>query len=168
MKIIEISESLTDEQTMGLTAPFVSAFEQPPSPDFHERLNKKPKLSVLMAQSDRIEGFKIGYERFRGVFFSWIGGVLQESRRKGIARTLLRRQHVLCLERGYNEIQTETFGDGKAMLLLNIQEGFEVYGTYLGTDGRLRVQLRKMLIRSNSEQGEGENGEHHGADKHSR
>jgi len=145
MRITEIDGSVTNEQAQSLAEVFISAFDHPPSADFKERLNEKLKLSVLTAQSDKVEGFKIGYERYRGVYFSWLGGVLQESRRKGIARSLLRRQHDICLERGYSEIQTETFGDGKAMLLLNIQEGFEIYGTYIGTDGRLRVQLRKML-----------------------
>lgn len=146
MKITEIGESVTTRQVRSLAEVFISAFDQAPSADFEQRLNGKRNLSVLIARSSKIEGFKIGYERHRGVFFSWLGGVLQESRRKGIARDLLRRQHELCLERGYREIQTETFGDGKAMLLLNLQEGFEIYGTHLGTDGRLRVQLRKMLV----------------------
>lgn len=154
MKVTEIRGSVTSEQTEQIAGAFASAFgpKFSLSPDFEGRLNEKRELSVLVAQSNELVGFKIGYERYRGIFFSWLGGVIENSRRKGIARELLRQQHHLCLERGYSEIQTEASGDGKAMLLLNIQEGFEVYGTYLGADGGLRVQLRKFLVPNKSEQ----------------
>lgn len=151
MHITELARPISTEQIGQIVAVFTSAFGHPPSADFAERLNEKRNLSVLVAGDRSIDGFKIGYERFRGVFFSWLGGVKTECQRQGIARALLQYQHRLCLHRGYHEIQTETFGDGNGMLLLNLREGFEIFGTHLGGDGRLRVQLRRMLLFKESE-----------------
>ncbi len=145
MHITELAQPFSTEQIGHIGDAFASAFGHAPSTDFEERLHEKRKLLVLVAGVDLVDGFKIGYERFRGVFFSWLGGVKTECQRQGVARALLRHQHRLCSERGYHEIQTETFADGNGMLLLNLQEGFEVYGTHLGDDDRFRVQLRKTL-----------------------
>lgn len=92
--------------------------------------------------------FKIGYEKSTSVFFSWLGGVAPSQRRCGIARKLLRNQHDWCAREGYGEVQTETFGDVPEMLILNLTEGFHVFGTYLGNDNRIRVQLRKTLVKA--------------------
>lgn len=145
MHIAEVKQPASTEQVEQIATAFTSAFGHAPSKEFEGRLNEKQKLMVLTAGIDTVDGFKIGYERYRGVFFSWLGGVRAECRRQGIAKALLEHQHRRCLELGYSEIQTETFGDGNAMLLLNLQNGFEVYGTHLGDDGRLRVLLRKKL-----------------------
>ncbi|MGB0371528.1 MAG: GNAT family N-acetyltransferase [Opitutales bacterium] len=125
---------------------FEEAYGNLPPEDFLERLNEKKDLLVLLAYSgDVLIGFKIGYVRYKGVFFSWLGGVVSGNRRKGVARALLRRQHEICLERGYEEIQTEASGSNQPMLILNLQEDFEIYGSRLGRMGELKVDLRKRI-----------------------
>jgi len=146
MEISEIRNSVTEEQAARLHSIFLGAFNTPPSESFLERLNEKNDLSVLLAQDGGVlVGFKIGYTRFKGVFFSWLGAVDLQHRRCGIARRLVRHQHKLCLDRGYNEIQTESSGSNQPMLILNLQEGFEVSGVHLGHEDALTVQLRKRL-----------------------
>ena len=78
-------------------------------------------------------------------FFSWLGGVLSNKRRQGIGRALLLRQHELCLERGYQSVETEAFGSNRPMLILNLREGFEIIGVRLGAGDVLTVQMRKTL-----------------------
>ncbi|MGI9244218.1 MAG: hypothetical protein ACR2RV_25695, partial [Verrucomicrobiales bacterium] len=74
MEITEICRVVTEEQADRLRPIFVDALGEPPSESFLERLNEKGDLSVLLACSgDLVIGFKIGYTRFRGVFFSWLG-----------------------------------------------------------------------------------------------
>jgi GNAT superfamily N-acetyltransferase len=125
---------------------FDICFGREPDPEFQQRLNEKQQLLEILAQQNgNTVGFKIGYEKYRGVFFSWLGGVHPSFRRTGIARALLREQHAWCKDAGYLEIQTETFADSPQMLILNLQEGFEIFGTHIGGDRRLRVQLRKQL-----------------------
>jgi GNAT superfamily N-acetyltransferase len=125
---------------------FELCFGEQPDSEFRSRLNEKPRLLVLLAELDgKPVGFKIGYERHRGVFFSWLGGVHPDFRRVGVARALVRHQHDWCITAGYSEVQTETYGDVAGMLILNLQEGFEVFGTHLADDKRIRVQLRKRF-----------------------
>lgn len=144
--ILDTPISETDCRTIAKL--FELCFGRQPDANFSTRLNGKPQLIAMLAE---VEGepvaFKIGYEKYPGIFFSWLGGVLPSNRRSGIARQLLQKQHDWCVSRGYDEIQTETFGDVPEMLILNLAEGFQVFGTYLSSDGRIRVQLRKTLIR---------------------
>ena len=146
MQITELTKPITHEQASRLTSVFTDAFDAPPSDTFLERLNEKADLSVLIAEEDgELVGFKIGYTRFKGIFFSWLGAVAVDRRRSGIGRALLRHQHELCTERSYEEIQTESAGSNQSMLILNLQEGFEVSGVHLGHNDALTVQLRKRL-----------------------
>ncbi len=146
MKITEIRHEVTEEQAARLRPIFTDSFGTPPSESFLERLNEKRDLSVLLAHLDQeLVGFKIGYTRFRGIFFSWLGAVAPERRRSGVARRLLQHQHRLCVERGYDEIQTESAGTNRPMLILNLQEGFEASGMHLGHEDALTVQLRKRI-----------------------
>ena len=146
MKIIEIRNTISQEEAQSLYEVFSEAFHKPPSSSFLQRLNEKQNLSVLIAkEGNKVVGFKIGYQRFQGIFFSWLGAVAKEHQQKGIARKLSRTQHQNCLERGFQEIQTEAAGNNSAMLILNLKEKFEVYGTHLGYQNDLTVQLRKSL-----------------------
>lgn len=146
MNITEIKETVSQQESDSLVELFTEAFGAPPSDEFNARLNEKLGLSILLAwEEGKIVGFKIGYQRFRGVFFSWLGAVAKEYRREGIARALLREQHRLCVSRGLLEIQTETSVKNAGMLILNLQEGFEVYGVHLGHQDELTVQLRSQL-----------------------
>ncbi len=152
MEITEWRGPVTDEQAARLQPIFAEAFGEPPSASFLDRLNEKKDLCILLAhKGDRLIGFKIGYTRFKGVFFSWLGAVSSAHRRKGVARKLLRHQQALCIEEGYNEMQTEASGSNQAMLILNLQEGFDISGVHLGRRNELTVQLRKRLDPSKPE-----------------
>ncbi len=110
------------------------------------RVNEKQKLLVILAYIDNeLAGFKIGYEKNRGTFFSWLGAVFPKHQRKGVARALLCYQHKSCTKNNYNEIQTETQGTNANMLVLNLQEGFSIFGSHLGRNDEITVQLRKKL-----------------------
>lgn len=145
MIIQEIRNSVSAEEVEPLIPIFTEAFDQPPSDTFLERLNEKKDLSILLAMDgESIVGFKIGYTCFQGIFFSWLGAVAKSHQRQGIARALLQEQHKLCKVRGYQEIQSEAAGTNQGMLILNLQEGFVVYGVHMGHQG-LTVNLRKSL-----------------------
>jgi ribosomal protein S18 acetylase RimI-like enzyme len=150
MKILEIRNDIAQEDVSSLIPVFTEAFGKPPSDNFYERLNEKNGLSVLLAKEDEsLVGFKIGYTRFQGIYFSWLGAIATAHRRKGIARALLREQHRLCAERGFNEIQTEASSTNRDMLILNLQEGFDVFGVHMGHKG-LTVELRKFIQQKSS------------------
>lgn len=90
-------------------------------------------------------GFKLGFGDRPGRFYSWLGGVAPEQRRRGVARALIRRQHLRCREAGYSCVRTHTTNGHRGMLLLNVQEGFDVIGTTSSARKGLRIVLEKGL-----------------------
>lgn len=128
-----------------ISAPPSHRARQAADPDFAERVREKRKPLVLIARdSGKTVGYKLGYERSRGVFY-WLGGVLPSHRRRGIARDLLRRQHAWCKENGYTEVLTESMNRWKGMLILNLSEGFDIVGVHLDANRALHVEMRKEL-----------------------
>ena len=114
--------------------------------DLSSRLvGKHSPVLVLAADGHTPVGFKLGYERSAGQCYSWLGGVHPDYRRQGIARELMRQQHAWAREAGYRAVTTETENRFRAMLLLDLQEGFDIVGTYLHPSGRTRILLRKTL-----------------------
>lgn len=55
--------------------------------DYHERLSGKVHLILIAYDKDQPIGFKVGYER-GDFFYSWMGGVIPEYRRQGVASKL--------------------------------------------------------------------------------
>lgn len=72
-------------------------------------------------------GFKGGYDSFKdGSFYSWIGGVLPEYRRKGIAQLLMDAQLKWAKEQGYKSVRYKTQNRFKGMILLGIRNGYQI------------------------------------------
>ena len=111
--------------------------------------SRSPHLVVGRVE-DRVVGFKIGYERKPGRFYSWLGGVIPEFRRRGIATELLIRQHRWAARQGYRLVRTKTTNDWKPMLQLNLSQGFDVVGTELDPEGQLSILLDKPLDQDSS------------------
>lgn len=113
------------------------------------RVSEKREVTAVLAIDDGAPvGFKLGYALNRETFYSWLGGVHPQHRRRGIARALMARQHDDCRARGYRDVQTETLGTNAAMLIANLESGFEVHGTR--TDHRgLKVLLTRSLAPTN-------------------
>lgn len=100
---------------------------------------------VNLALTDgRVIGYKAGYERKPGHFYSWLGCVDPTFRGRGVADTLMRRQHDWCRQRGYHTVRTQTYNQWRGMLILNLKHGFDIIGTQQGTHG-LIIVLEKQL-----------------------
>jgi len=148
MNIVEITESISPKIAKEIQKVFSESFGEDTSPEFLERVNEKKDLSVILAYvSSELVGFKIGYTKYRGVFFSWLGAVSPSHQRNGIARVLLKHQHEYCASKQYNEVQTEAHGNNKGMLILNLQEGFSIFGSHMGHNNELSIQFRKNLAK---------------------
>lgn len=112
-----------------------------------EKISNKNKLLVIIAVSDmRVVGYKMGYEISSYKFYSWLGGVDANFRKRGIASMLMRKQHQYLKEAGYSIIQTKTMNKWRSMLLLNIKSGFDVIDTYTDTEGIQKIVLEKKLL----------------------
>lgn len=145
--IIE-KQGLPDESTrQTLFMLYEAIFGKPPGQKVQERIDTAADLLILIAQTPegKPAGFKIGYRQDPHTFYSWLGGVLPKYRSRGIAAALMEYQHEWAKKLGYRRIQTKTMNRWRSMLVLNIKSGFDVIGTYLGTDGTVRIILEKHL-----------------------
>ena len=95
--------------------------------EYSKRLHSTVHL-ILTAYNDHIPiAFKIGYDRYSdGSFYSWMGGVLPNYRRKGIANNLADHQETWARKKGYKNIKLQTRSKHNAMLALAINRGFQI------------------------------------------
>lgn len=145
MKIVEI----TDHETLLEYAERVEVIYQKVfsvEALFTPELLAKKRFHLLVALKDKeVIAFKAGYERKTGHFYSWLGGASPEWRGKGIGTTLMIKQHEWCKKENYLTIQTKTMNKWKNMLILNLKHGFDIIGTYMQADGKLKIILEKNL-----------------------
>jgi predicted GNAT superfamily acetyltransferase len=82
-------------------------------------------LILFYYEDEKIVGFKVGYERDPGVFYSWMGGVHPNYRGKGIASILMKHQHDWAREAGFEKVHTRTDSRFPEMIKLNKKFGFK-------------------------------------------
>ena len=105
-------------------------------------------LVCIASITGRPIGFKIGFEESPSCFESWRGGVVERERRQGVAKELMRLQHLWCKEKGYKVIKTTTNNDNVPMLVLNMQSGFLITGSFMNRRKRLKLLQEKWLASS--------------------
>lgn len=111
-----------------------------------ERLSRVTDPALVAARDgEEILAFKLGYRRGSERFYSWLGGVVPSARRQGLARRLTRAQHEWAVSKGYEWIETRTRATNAPMIILNLQEGFEVSGFETNPSGIAVVTQRKTL-----------------------
>lgn len=113
--------------------------------DLNGEMQTKTRLLTFVArENERVVGFKLGYERKKKHFYSWLGGVDEAYRGQGIASELMKRQHERC-RNGYQTIRTHTKNKWKNTLILNLKHGFDVIGTYTDDQGKSKIILERKL-----------------------
>lgn len=112
---------------------------------YYKRLSHVTHLILVAYIADKPVGFKVGYER-DGYFYSWMGGVLPDHRRMGIAQALAEAQEAWAMQQGYPSVTFKTRNSHKAMLLFALQNNFDIIGVEEGDLVRdFRIILRKQL-----------------------
>ncbi len=106
---------------------------------------KSNLLFTLALEHGEVAGYKIGYELDDKTFYSWLGGVEEAYRGRGIASELMRHQHHHLVEKGYSVVQTKTMNKWRHMLILNLKRGFDITGTYSDKNGETKIILEKRL-----------------------
>jgi len=110
-----------------------------------EEVRNRSLLTLLAFEGDEVVGYKMGYRRKDGHFYSWLGCVSPDHRRMGIAGELMRQQHQWCREKEFHTIRTHTRNQWRDMLILNIRHGFDVIGTVAGRSSAVTIVLEKKL-----------------------
>lgn len=105
------------------------------------------RLELIWADTGPV-AYKIGYQHKAGVYYSWIGGVHPDWRKRGLASRLMHSQHQWCQNRGYVSIRTETKNQWRDMLICNLRHGFDVIGCYTDELGEPKLILEKRLVQT--------------------
>ncbi|WP_188558847.1 GNAT family N-acetyltransferase [Hymenobacter glacieicola] len=110
---------------------------------------RQPVQAWLAWADAQLVACKLGYERKPGHYYSWLGGVHPDFRRRGLAQELMRQQHAWGQQQGYRSIRTQTLNRWRSMLVLNLRMGFDIVGTVQGERG-LTLVLEKSILPAES------------------
>ncbi len=112
-----------------------------------ERLEPVESLLLMAKVNGQPVGFKVGYKRWNnGSFYSWLGGVLPNYRRMGVAKALAQKQEDWVKKKGYQSIIFKTRNRFANMLLFGINNGFNIIKvTKAATIADYRIYLQKFL-----------------------
>lgn len=107
-------------------------------PEFESRASQREKITnrlidktslILVARiDDELAGYKIGYALSNQTFYSWLGGVAPQYRRRGIATKLREFQEYWAKESGYTDIEVKSMNKFPSMLQLLISSGYQIHG----------------------------------------
>lgn len=141
---------VADIATVVALSQQIPSFHQPyEAAEYERRLQDVPHLILVAYEGEKAVGFKVGYEREQGSFYSWMGGVLPAYRRRGIARQLALAQEAWATQQAYPFITFKTLNRHRAMLYFALSNGFNI----MAVDSRseieeYRIWLRKELVPS--------------------
>ena len=106
-------------------------------------MQEDPLLLLAINESADVIGFRYAHalpsENGQRIIYDQNGGVMPTARRNGVSRALLREQHRIAKNRGYDKIRTGVAVALKPMIILNLQEGFEI--TELIWDEKFRTKI---------------------------
>ena len=98
--------------------------------DFFRRrfMGRYNVLTLLARLDDRPVGFWVGFELKPTMYYHWLGGVLVDFRRKGIARQLQEAQQAWSKDHGYEYIRCECMNHQREFLHFAVDSGFDICG----------------------------------------
>ncbi len=109
------------------------------------RLERMPDVTVFVAEAgSRPAGFKAGYAIAQDRYYSWLGGVDPDFRRRGIAKELMSEQHNWLHGSRFRLLETHVEQDNSAMIQLNLESGPNITGLF-SKDGKPYFVMQKKL-----------------------
>lgn len=110
--------------------------------EYEKRLTGVPHLILAAFANEEPIGFKVGYER-DGSFYSWMGGILPDFRKLGLAQTLAHAQENWAKAQGYKTITFKTRNNHKGMLIFALKNGFDI----IGFEPKATIEAHRILLR---------------------
>jgi len=97
---------------------------------FKRRFMGRYNALTLIARmgGDRPVGFWVGFELKPGMFYHWLGAVVQDARRQGVARQLVEAQHAWAKDHGYEHIRCECMNHQREFIHFAITAGYDIVG----------------------------------------
>ena len=113
---------------------------------FKQRLvDNENVYSIIAYIDDKPIGFKVGYYYSDDTFYSWVGGILPDYRKKGIATKLAELQEQYAKSAGYSKLRTKSMNQYKSMMILNLKRGFDIVKFYTNEKGQTKIVFEKLI-----------------------
>ena len=113
---------------------------------FKDRIKSKENvLSIIAFDGSKPIGFKLGYKYDKNTMYSWVGGVLKDYRKQGVAKQLSRLQENWATVKGYQKLRTKSMNRFKPMIILNLKNGFDIKQVYTNDSGQTKIIFEKNL-----------------------
>lgn len=114
--------------------------------DLQQRIGDNPSHGLIAEIDGQAAGFKLGYQTAPGEFYSWLGAVLPDFRRQGIAQTMLAEQERWARSQGYQQLWVKTRNQFRAMLIMLISHAYQIFTLEKkGEVDEYRLLLKKNL-----------------------
>ncbi|MBC3381450.1 GNAT family N-acetyltransferase [Serratia fonticola] len=114
--------------------------------DLQQRIGDNPSHGLIAEIDGQAVGFKLGYQTAPGEFYSWLGAVLPDFRRQGIAQTMLAEQERWARSQGYQQLWVKTRNQFRAMLIMLISHEYQIFTLEKkGEVDEYRLLLKKNL-----------------------
>ncbi|GLR74536.1 GNAT family N-acetyltransferase [Aliivibrio sifiae] len=111
------------------------------------KLNGLEHLILIAFENEQPVAYKLGYQRSVTEFYSWLGGVIPNTRKKGIATQLRLTQEQWAKEKGYQSISVKSMNRYPAMLQLLISSGYAISGYEdTGSVESSKIKFQKSMI----------------------
>lgn len=113
---------------------------------FEKRLIEQKDLCIVVANKEgKLVGFKIGYRYNDTTFYSWVGGVKEVFRQRGIGKRLAELQEDWVRQKGYVKLRTKSMNRFKPMMILNLKNGFNIISVYTNEKHQTKIIFEKIL-----------------------
>ena len=146
IKIKSIQGIPSNEVLNELLTLYTSVFEDAIVDLFMERISTKEDVVSIIAYKNEVPvGFKIGYRYNESTFYSWVGGVLFNHRKEGVAKQLATTQESIAKEKRYTKLRTKSMNRFKPMLILNLKNGFDIVQVYTNEKGQQKIVFEKDI-----------------------
>ena len=119
---------------------------------YTNRIKNRPHLAVVAYIDNQPAGFKLGYAEDEHTFYSWLGGVVPNYRRMGLAKTLIEAQEYWANNAGYKRIKVKSMNRFPGMLRLLIAAGYVINGYEANDDPmEAKILFSKSLLDAKGE-----------------
>jgi GNAT superfamily N-acetyltransferase len=137
----------TIQEAVALSKEVTEFFQPYSEKSYEERLEGVAHLILIATVDDKPVGFKVGYCRYgRETFYSWMGGVLDQYRRKGIATKLADEQETWAKTQGFIKVVLKTRNRLTKMIHFGLNRGFLIVDLIKKGDVKdYRIVMEKTL-----------------------
>ncbi|MBV2129675.1 GNAT family N-acetyltransferase [Arsukibacterium indicum] len=112
------------------------------------RLDGVVGLILVAKYEGKLVGYKVGYQLTEDTFYSWLGGVIPEYRKQGVATLLLNYQEEWARNLGYKQIKVKSMNRFPGMLIMLISNGYKIVGidkSACGSEDKI-VFVKKLAV----------------------